>query len=494
MYNTIDTDLLTKAGDFILSDVVLTSYISSNGNTSKPKQISVKSLMTELNIYESIDKKSLSGNIVLTDAQNIPNHLPLTGFERIEFKLFTPGTSRGFDFTHETGHPMHIYKISERQGATPRAQVYVLHFVSKELIVNEQKRISRAVSGSLDNMILSFIRNDLESTKNVIMEESKGLRKYVIPRLRPYQAIDFIRKRTDSLRYANKGFLFYENSLGLHCKSLESHLATSGVAARPVVAKYKPTPANVRQGDGNRDVVREMQQVSNFRIKEQYDTLKSLRSGVYNSKAIAYDCLNKKFTTTHYDYLAEYGNSFHTEHDGVGGKTDNKGILPFFNYDKGKTFSSFPEGSLYVFADTEKLHNDFENDNDADITPKRIAQRFSFESMVLNLSVPGFTGVGIGDLITFEMPIYEPADYSELDIDPYMSGRYLIRSIRHTIKPFENRHLMYIDCMKDSVRLPYPEETNDTQTDYHTDTGQTLTQEELDNAVINTDTGDNILS
>jgi hypothetical protein len=48
--------------------------------------------------------------------------------------------------------------------------------------------------------------------------------------------------------------------------------------------------------------------------------------------------------------------------------------------------------------------------------------------------------------------------------------------------------------MKDSVRLPYPEETNDTQTDYHTDTGQTLTQEELDNAVINTDTGDNILS
>ena len=57
-----------------LSDVVLVSYQASGGSTN-PKRISIRSLVTEINIYESIDSKCLSGNIVVTDAQNIPNHL-----------------------------------------------------------------------------------------------------------------------------------------------------------------------------------------------------------------------------------------------------------------------------------------------------------------------------------------------------------------------------------------------------------------------------------
>ena len=98
MYNDINTSQLNRAGQYSLSDVQLVSYQSFRGQTS-PKRISIRSLVTEINIYESIVNKSLSGNIVVTDAQNIPNHLPLTGFEQIEFKLFTPGTCRASVFT-----------------------------------------------------------------------------------------------------------------------------------------------------------------------------------------------------------------------------------------------------------------------------------------------------------------------------------------------------------------------------------------------------------
>ena len=111
MYSEINTEQLKLPGQYSLSDVVLVSYQSSGGSTN-PKRISIRSLITEINIYESLDNKCLSGNIVVTDAQNVPNHLPLTGLERVEFKLFTPGTSRAFDFTHESGHPMYVYKIS----------------------------------------------------------------------------------------------------------------------------------------------------------------------------------------------------------------------------------------------------------------------------------------------------------------------------------------------------------------------------------------------
>ena len=98
MYNQINADTLTSAGQFALSDIQLISYVSAEGG-SEPKKVSVRSQVIEINIYEDLFGKGLTGNIVMVDGQNIANHLPLTGFERIEFKLNTPGISKGFDFT-----------------------------------------------------------------------------------------------------------------------------------------------------------------------------------------------------------------------------------------------------------------------------------------------------------------------------------------------------------------------------------------------------------
>lgn len=59
MYNDINTEQLNRAGQYSLSDVQLVSYQSSQGQ-SNPKRISVRSLVTELNIYESLTNKTLS--------------------------------------------------------------------------------------------------------------------------------------------------------------------------------------------------------------------------------------------------------------------------------------------------------------------------------------------------------------------------------------------------------------------------------------------------
>ena len=61
------------------------------------------------------------------------------------------------------------------------------------------------------------------------------------------------------------------------------------------------------------------------------------------------------------------------------------------------------------------------------------------------------------------MPSYEPRDGNEpSDRDIYMSGRYLVTSIRHQMNVFIKKHVMVLECMKDSVRSPYPTELNDT--------------------------------
>jgi len=486
MYNDINTSQLNRAGQYSLSDVQLVSYQSFRGQTS-PKRISIRSLVTEINIYESIVNKSLSGNIVVTDAQNIPNHLPLTGFEQIEFKLFTPGTSRAYDFTSKTGHPMQIYKISSRKGLNPRTQIYVLNFASREMFKNEQVKVARAFEDSIDNMILSIFRNELDSNKTLTLEETKGLRKYVMPRLRPFQAIDMLSKEAESKKHFNPGCMFYETALGYNFKSYESMLANTNTTVRPVVALYRPTPANIRDNRGNRNVVKEMQTVRNFNINSQFDTLKNLRNGIYNARAVSHDNFNKTFKETDFDYLKDYEKAFHTEHDGKGGKSIGKGIAPLFNYEDGKTISDYPEGTLYFVSDTQKIHNNTEFPDYFENVPKRLSQRLSFETMNISLDVPGFTGISCGDLVAFEMPAFEPAGMDNpYDNDPYLSGRYLIKSIRHSVDTVNDTHDMNIEIIKDAVKNPYPEENIDVLSKRGNTDRYNILQYDLDENILTT--------
>ena len=118
--------------------------------------------------------------------------------------------------------------------------------------------------------------------------------------------------------------LFYEDSTGFRFRSLENMLAINGVA-RSVVAKFQMKPRNVKQGTGETDIIKEMQTVDGYTIKDQFDTLKNLSNGVYASKVITHDIFNKTFSEIDFDYNLYFPKIFHTEHDGSGGKIDNKG-------------------------------------------------------------------------------------------------------------------------------------------------------------------------
>ena len=249
MYSNIDTNILDKAGRFALDDIALISYTSADGSNQNPKSISIKTLVLEMNIYESLEGPGIYGNIIVSDGQAVLTHLPLTGYEQIEFKLATPGCSRGYDFSTRTGHPMHIYKISDRTPTTPNSQIYILHFCSKEMLNNEMVRVNKTLTGSVDQMVIDIFRNDIESTKNLIVEETKGIHKFVMPRMKPFKAISKLASCAEPLKYNSSGMLFYEDATGYRFRSIENMLAIAG-SARPVVAKFQQKPRNVKGGTG----------------------------------------------------------------------------------------------------------------------------------------------------------------------------------------------------------------------------------------------------
>tara|TARA_B100000029_G_scaffold350148_1_gene342560 strand:- start:223 stop:1713 length:1491 start_codon:yes stop_codon:yes gene_type:complete len=486
MYSEIDTSKLTSAGRYLLDDVVLVSYQSADGSNKNAKSVSIRSLVQEINIYESLEGPGLSGNVVLQDGKSIVSHLPLTGYERIEFKLYTPGCSRGYDFSSITGHPMYVYKISGRMPTTPRSQLYMLHFCSKEMIDNEMTRVNRTLTGSVDQMVIDIFRNDLNSTKNMIVENSKGIHKIIIPRLKPFKAISMLATKTEPMKYNSSGMLLYEDSTGFRFRSLENMLAIAGVA-RPVTAKFQMKPRNVKGGTGVTDVIKEMQTVDGYTILDQYDTLKNLANGVYASKMVTHDIFNKNFSETAFDYNINFDRVHHTEHDGRGGLTDNKSQLPILNYKNGKMISDHAEGTVNFVSTTKKVQNDYELPETDRMLPQSMSQKLAFRSQQLSLDCKGFTGISVGDLCSFEVPSYEPVSRDKpLDIDPYMSGRYLVRKIHHRIISATDKHTMNLQIVKDAVRVAYPEENIDTFTDRANNEAITYLQYQIDDSLTET--------
>ena len=464
-----------RPGAFELSDVILISYQSFDG-AGTPKRLSIRSLVQEFSIYESIDGKFLSGDMTLLDGTNAIQTLPITGFERVEFFFRTPGTDKGFDFSVKTGHPMFVYSLKNRSGVNPRSQIYTLKFVSTEAIRNHQTRISQAFTGQIDQMVTDICYNYLKTKKDLIVEDTKSNHKFVMPRLKPTKAIEQLRKNARSLHYENSGFLFFENGDGFNFKSYEGLFCKKDGSPRPVKAHYSPKIKNIGE-----DPVYALQSVENFTILQQFDTLNNTANGVYASRLITHDLYNKTFEELDFDYNKEYGKQNHLEQDANGDKRSDNGILPFFNYDNGDTFGNKSEGKIYYQSETKKIHNTHELPESKDILQKRISQHIATNSLIIEITAPGTTELRVGDIVNFTLPKYAPFSKEDpKDNDKYLSGRYLISAARHHVSTLNKRHTLALELIKDSFNVSLPMEDNELFTNNELQDGSPYRSSDID--------------
>ena len=467
-----------RPGAFELGDVILISYRSFDGSGS-PKRLDIRNLVQEFSIYESIDGKFLSGDMTLLDATNAIQELPITGFERVEFFFRTPGTTKGFDFSVKSGHPMFVYSLTNRQGVNPRTQIYTLKFISLEAIRDHQTRISQAFSGGIDQMVIDVCKNYLNTKKDILVEETKGNYKIVVPRIKPTQAIENFRKNARSKDYENSGFHFYENALGFQFKSYEGLYCKKDGSPREVKAFYTPKVKNVGEDD-----IYNLQSVEDFKILQQFNTLENTFNGVYSSRLITHDLFTKTFKEYDFDYNVEYGKQNHLEQDASGGKRDDNGILPYFNYDKGDTFGTKNEGVLHFQSSTSKVHNDYGQPEAEEILQKRISQHIAANNLQIEITVPGTTEINVGDLVHFSLPKYaEASKDDQKDQDKYLTGRYLISAARHHVSTLNKRHTLVLELIKDSFNVSLPTEENELFTNNELQDGSPYKASDLDDLI-----------
>tara|TARA_B100001057_G_scaffold448510_1_gene488906 strand:+ start:7217 stop:8683 length:1467 start_codon:yes stop_codon:yes gene_type:complete len=463
-----NTDRIEQAGDYNLEVCRLVSYRIHQAN-QKPVIVDIKPIIGSIELEENIYKHTMTGKIQVLDGNDIRTMLPLTGMEKLELKFGTPG-AKYINFTEESGKMFYIYKIQKIKHleSSQRTQMYDIFFTSKEDYYNRMSKVSQAFSGTLEDGVEYILRSKeyLNSKKKFFFEPTKTNAKYVIPSLRPFDAINMLSKECISKKYNNAGYVFYETPDGFFFRSIESMFAMNGATERPAKYEYTFGLKNIRRSDGTRDVEADMKSAIQYEFDSPFDMLNNMKSGMFANKLIVHNAFDKTIKEYNFDYEKSYGDFYHTETNN-GAKSGDKSMLPFAKFDDtDKDISQFPDGHTSVKTETSKVHNDYEFVPVNQTLPIRISQRNQLRNAILSLEVPGNSLLSAGDMIKFDVPLMKPVGEGEKqEPSPYYSGRYLVWAIRHVVSNTDGNYTCVLKCCKDAVNKGFPIETAKNLTD-----------------------------
>ena len=428
--------------------------IHSTGNY-KLERIEVAALPTEKNkgedrfditnsvlsfdYFENILEPSVSIRMVVANNISLIDSIPIRGGERVDFSIITGNGV--FEPTDKL--EFYIYKVSDVQSEDLK-ETFVLHLVTKDCMSNETTRCQRKyqklniadhVKSILDDVLVT------ENYSDVNIEKTANSYTFIGCNKKPFHTLRWLSPKSISTSEGPKGtsgdditaeakgtagFFFYENREGYNFKSLDNLVSKTGIglADEKDVWDYEYTGV-IQSGQ----VIGSTGPIINFNYERNMDLRKSLRVGMYRNHTIFYDALLNKFTK--YDYkLSEVNDSLNQNRDALEAQ-----------------YELYGQGSsrlLTRISDHGTLESGL-SDEDSGLEPTDMAKSFSRYNLLftqaLNILVPCNIDLKIGDTIACKFPERNSDGKS-------MSGRYLIRELRHHF--VVNQNVTSLKLMRDS--------------------------------------------
>lgn len=406
--------------------------------------VDLRFIMLEVNIYEDIFSDTMSGNVVIHDTQNWIKKFPLYGFETItiDFETLTPNKAK-------LKKTFNVYSITSRTLRKEREQIYQIHFVSTEAFTNANTKVSKSYKGKLisdiaDDIMTSYLKSSFKSQ----LETTKFLHQIIIPRWEPFRALNWLATRANSAAYEGSNYLFFENYDGFNFVSLEFLVDPEN----PVADTYKYFPVIVREpNDPHKlDTDLDFKTIISYSYDKWIDSLANSREGLYGNRLITHNLIRKIYSETDWDYIKTYPKYKHLEVNTAKNVTTRTSGLTVLSDQSGSQDS--PESNLRLYPSGQKAE-DYPNQVE-NWLPERIARLQSLHNQQVTIRISGDSTRRVGDVIQLNLPSPEPPLQDQIVDEIYISGRYLIKRLRHKIDM--QTYETVLECVKDSVANPFP--------------------------------------
>ncbi len=426
---------LQRTTDFVINELVL---------VTKGGKIDLKPLFQELNIFDSIYKDHLSGNVVIEDAVGINENLVLNGTEIL---LVNIGKTEDEILFKKA---FRVYQETDRELINENAESYILHFVSEELIFSEQLGVSQYYTGTYTEIALSILIDYLEVPNTLLtrgfVDKSVGLKKVVIPRLAPLDAVKWCSSRAvDSSK--SPSFLFFHNLYGYNFATLSTLLTSEPL--------FK---VNFQRKDLEDNIGVDMFSAKDYGIDSQFNLLKSIKNGVYAGSFTGFDPLTRIISSKNISYADHWQTVKHA--------TDTPDLALIRNRNNDDSTESFgARTSMYYmttplkFSEYVKSHDPtmFSSlENTEDYVFQRRAIFYTLATNKMYLALPGRFDTTSG--LNLMIEAFKKGE--KIDGDPNydfsLYGKKLITSCRHIIKNNTHDMVLELSTTSKSDELPIP--------------------------------------
>jgi len=421
-------------------EAVVDYILIQAANTDKSTDITA--LVEQFNIHEDIMAPFISADITLVDGISLLTSLPILGQERI-----TIGFRSSFEEKLQVVELL-VYKVSTIQEEKSEvSQVYTLYAASPEFVQNKKIRISESFSSTHDKMVSDIYKNSLTTKYKdtfpqgkpiTIMSECNDFETLIVPSWNPIRAINWISSRARSKQNIRDcSYIFFERlGEGFFFGTL------SNLCEADTKFVYKRTQPNFATVDGNRDTIEPIITIDQYAVDNDHNTIQSMTEGRYRSSLNYYDPVTREYSTRIHSSLQEFEANVHVEKEYPN--------TAFYE----DAFNSPISNLGYYPIVSDRITG--EDDYTPDVYLRRNSQISLFKSHSTKISVVGNSGLRAGDVVELIVPTKKAPRDGQKSNDQFVSGRFLIRSIKHNIIR-NQEYKSFMILVRDSIPVRYPE-------------------------------------
>ena len=386
--------------------------------TISGQRVELKKMMMELSYFEDIYSFVTSGHVIIGDALGIVDKYQLVGNEYLEIDF-----GRAKDLNENVVKVFRVYKLGKRvpQGNL-NSEVLTLHFCSEELILSEQIKVGGSYNGKgagqeISKTVKQILVESLKIKKNLYLEDTSGIYNFIVPRLKPFEAISWLSlyARPSSQNLAGADMIFFENKKGFHFKSLRS------MFSQEVYKTFKYQQNNIESSFEDKT-----SSVIQYEFVKSYDLLNEISSGMFANRLISVDPLTRSYKITNFDYKTYSanntpmnGNSVLSESTNRLGLTQNMASESVVKVMIG---NSSQYEVPYVKEKPGSVANDIYVEN---FVPHRQAQIALANYTLVKIVVPGDPNLVAGMTINFNLYAFQINDNNR-ELDKFYSGSHLL--------------------------------------------------------------------
>jgi hypothetical protein len=469
--------------------------------TDSQRDLDITALIPSISLNSSTNSETMHGTVRIIDSVGLLEETPLRGEEQIIFELADSKiiNEAGGIQTGAVAEPFRfigfIYKIDNVTIKDTNDGIYYdLHFISYQSYKAGTYNITRpfrdlTISEIAQTVFDDYFDNSSDAfskatnrksydNKNLILEDTSGRTRCIIPSMRAEEAMEFLTKRAYSADESPScTYRFFESSRGYHFVTDEHLFRLAEDVNTPDYDEarlfnftyYDAIPNTLDFFDA------QLNNLETIENTHRINSLDDLYNGAYRNKVIELDILRRQTNLLNddgqYDYFQErdkyfnignnqklqdkHTNKFidasHRSLETNGRDEDiQKTFLVVVNYDKNGDNSS----------DANSLNSE---NYYADIISNRQAYEKHIESITVSAIGPGRLDITAGDIIDLDVKKFQQADGTNRgspEQNKHLSGKYIVRSVNHRMEQDEMKNY-YVMVKKDWSSIDLRNVTSD---------------------------------